>query len=131
MNNISNIGQLNQLIDDTYVYAGIFVIVGVALSILAAWIVPWKCERGVDKSYIMRRILYIVILLLTVFGFWLYNDSCVAPNIENAGWRNMFEACNTKCLIITSVGNIVVSLIIMCAFKRSKFASIIFKIKSN
>lgn len=131
MNSINNIGQLNQLIDNTYIYAVIVMICAVALSILAAWLVPWKANRGEDKSYVTRRIWYILILLLSVFGFWLYNDLSVASNIENAGWRNMFEACNRQCLLITIIGNVVVSLIVMFAFKNSKFASIIFKIKGN
>lgn len=131
MNSINNIGQLNQLIDNTYIYAVIVVIFAVALSVFIAWLVPWKANRGEDKSYVIRRIWYIVILLFSVFGFWLYNDLSVAPNIENAGWRNMFEACNGKCMLITILGNIVISLIVMFAFKKSKFASIIFKIKSN
>jgi len=131
MNSVNNIGQLHQLIDNTYVYAIIVTICAVALSIFVAWIVPWKANRGEDKSYVTRRICYIIILLLSVFGFWLYNDLSVAPSIENAGWRNMYEACNGKCLLITIIGNIVLSLVFMFVFKKSKFASIIFKIKSN
>ena len=43
----------------------------------------------------------------------------------------MFKACNLKCIGITSVVYLLISGILMCVFRKTKFASIIFKIKGK
>lgn len=128
MNRIVNIGQLNQLMDNTYVYAACVALIAVLISIIISWMIAWQGTP--DKSYVKRRIWYAIVLAVSVFGFWLYNDLVVAPEIQNAGWRQMFEACNLKCMLITILGNIGLSAILMCCFRKSKFASIIFTIKA-
>lgn len=127
MNNVVNINQLNQLINDTYIYAVIVALAAVAVAFLVANVIAW--EGGKDRSYIKRRVAYIIIGIVTVFGFWLYNDQVVMESIKSAGFRNMFGACNTKCLGLTTVVYAGVSLAIMFIWRHTKFGSILGRIK--
>lgn len=127
MRGFNSLVQVNQLIDNTYVLAFVVVGVAVCLAMLVATLIAWQGTP--DKSYIKRRIWYGIILFVSAFGFWIYNFLYIAPQIQNIGWRNMFEACNNKCLGITIVVNIIVGVILMCFFRKSKFASILFSIK--
>lgn len=128
-NQVINLAQLNQLVSDTYVYAVIVVLVAVLISILGTSLVPW--QGGKDKSYVTRRIIFVIVGIFAILGFWLYNDQVVADTIKNQGFLQMFKSCNLKCLGITSVGYLLISGILMCVFRNSKFASIIFKIKGK
>lgn len=127
MNNIVNLNQLNQLMSDTYVYAVIVFLAAVATAFIVSALVPW--QGGKDKSYITRRIAFILIGIAAVLGFWLYNDMVVTSSIRNAGFVNMFKECNLKCICITAIGYLATSLILMLCFRHSKFGSILGRAK--
>lgn len=126
---IVNINQLNQLMNSTMIYAVIVGLVAFVVALIVAYMFPW--EGGNDRSYIKRRIAFVVIGVCAVLGFWIYNDQVVADSIKNQGFLQMFKSCNLKCLVITSVIYLLISGILMCVFRNSKFASIIFKIKGK
>ena len=126
---INNINQLNQLMNSTMVYAVIVGLVAFVVALIVANMFPW--EGGNDRSYIKRIIAFVVIGVCAVLGFWIYNDQVVADSIKNQGFLQMFKSCNLKCLVITSVIYLLISGILMCVFRNSKFASIIFKIKGK
>lgn len=126
---IVNIIQLNQLMNSTMIYAVVVGVVAFVVAMIVANMFPW--EGGNDRSYIKRRIAFVVIGVCAVLGFWIYNDLVVADSIRNAGFQNMFKACNLKCIGITSVVYLLISGILMCVFRKTKFASIIFKIKGK
>ena len=126
---IININQLNQLMNSTMVYAVIVGLVAFVVALIVANMFPW--EGGNDRSYVKRRIAFVVIGVCAVLGFWIYNDQVVADSIKNQGFLQMFKSCNLKCLVITSVIYLLISGILMCVFRNSKFASIIFKIKGK
>ena len=126
---IVNINQLNQLMNSTMIYAVVVGLVAFVVALIVANMFPW--EGGNDRSYIKRRIAFVVIGVCAVLGFWIYNDQVVADSIKNQGFLQMFKACNLKCLVITSVIYLLISGILMCVFRNSKFASIIFKIKGK
>lgn len=126
---INNINQLNQLMNSTMVYAVVVGLVAFVVALIVANMFPW--EGGNDRSYIKRRIAFVVIGVCAVLGFWIYNDQVVADSIKNQGFLQMFKSCNLKCLVITSVIYLLISGILMCVFRNSKFASIIFKIKGK
>lgn len=115
--------------NSTMIYAAVVGVVAFVVAMIVANMFPW--EGGNDRSYIKRRIAFVVIGVCAVLGFWIYNDLVVADSIRNAGFQNMFKACNLKCLVITSVSYLLISGIQMCVFRNSKFASIIFKIKGK
>lgn len=123
MNHIVTKIQLDQLINDTYVYAVVVLVVAVAIAFLVSNLIVW--EGGTDLSYVKRRIAFIIIGVIAVLGFWLYNDLIVTGSIRNAGFQNMFRACNRNCIAITSLGYVLISLIIMFSFRHSKFGSIL------
>lgn len=129
MNNIVNRVQLDQLINDTYIYAVIVFVVAIAFAFIVSNLIAW--QGGEDRSYIKRRIVYIIIGVVSVLGFWLYNDQVVVESIRGAGFQNMFKACNAKCLGITITGYLVVGVILMFCFRHSKFGSILGKEKNK
>ena len=124
---IININQLNQLMNSTMIYAVVVGVVAFVVAMIVANMFPW--EGGNDRSYIKRRIAFIVIGVCAVLGFWIYNDWVVADSIRNAGFQNMFKACNLKSIGINLATYIVVSIALMFTFRHSKFGSILGKEK--
>lgn len=124
---IVKIDQLNQLMNSTMIYAVVVGVVAFVVAMIVANMFPW--EGSNDRSYIKRRIAFIVIGVCAVLGFWIYNDLVVADTIRNAGFQNMFKACNLKCIGINLATYIIVSVAIMFTFRHSKFGSILGKEK--
>lgn len=129
MTPITNLPQLQQLMNSTLIYAIIVGLVAFIISLVVSNMFPW--EGGNDKSYVKRRIAFVVIGLIAVLGFWLYNDLVVMGHIRNAGFQSMFKDCNLKCIFINAGVYIVASVASMFMYRHSKFASIIFKIKGK
>ncbi len=127
MTPVTTCQQLNQLMNSTMIYAVVVGLIAALLAILLANIFPW--EGGNDRSYIKRRIAFIVIGIVAVLGFWMYNDLVVVDHIRNAGFQNMFKACNRKCIFINLGVYLVVSIVLMFVFRHSKFGSILGKEK--
>lgn len=125
MNKITTLPQLQTLQDETMVYAITVFLTAILCAFIVSLIIPYT--GGNDKSYIKRRVSYIIIGLITCLGFYLYNDLIVKEIIMNAGFKSMFAATNLKCLGITFGGYIVVGIGIMFIFRHSKFGSIIGK----
>ncbi len=128
MTPITNVNQLNQLMSSTMIYAVVVSLIALAIAwVITSYMIPW--EGGNDRSYIKRRIVYIVVGLLAVLGFWLYNDLAVMGYIKNSGLKNMFAACNLKCVGINLGIYLVAGVALMFTFRRSKFGSILGKEK--
>ena len=72
MTPITNLPQLQQLMNSAMIYAVIVGLVAVIISLAVANMFPW--EGGYDKSYVKRRIAFVIIGLIAILGFWLYND---------------------------------------------------------
>lgn len=123
MTPVTTLPQLNQLMNSTMIYAVAVGLIAVLLAIILANIFPW--EGGNDRSYIKRRIAFIAIGIVAVLSFWMYNDLVVVDHIRNAGFQNMFKACNLKCIGINLGVYLVVSIVLMFAFRHSKFGSIL------
>ena len=124
---ITNINQLNSLIDETYIYAVIVLLIALLISLIIASIIPW--QGGNDKSYVKRRVAFIIIGIVAAIGFWLYNDLYVSDFIKNAGLKNMFSSCNLNALAISIVGYTVIGIILMFLLRHKKFGSILGKEK--
>ena len=124
---IVNKPQLDQLMNSTMIYAVVVSLVAVLVALAVANMFPW--EGGNDKSYVKRRIAFVVIGLFAILGFWLYNDLHVMGYIKNAGFQSMFKACNLKCIFINAGVYIVASVALMFTFRHSKFGSILGKEK--
>ena len=86
-----------------------------------------KYQGGQDKSYITRRIWFIVIGIVSAAGFYLYNDLVVKGQIVNAGFKSMFVETNITCIGILLGIYFVLGILIMFIFRNSKFGSILGK----
>lgn len=128
MRYIQTIGQLHELQNETLVYAAIVAAVIFAVAWLLANITPY--QGGDDRSYIKRRIWLIIIVAVGAIGFWLYNDLYVMSYIKKIAFQNQFSDTNMQCLGITIGGSLVISLIVMFAFRHTKFGSILGKEKN-
>lgn len=120
---ITTIEQLNQLMNSTYIYAVVVALIATLIAVAVAFMFPWQSNP--DRSYVKRRIAYVVIGLVAVFGFWIYNDREVMGRIQGAGFQNMFKACNLKCIGINTVVYLIAGTALMFTFRHSKFGSIL------
>lgn len=125
---ITTLPALQSLQDETMVYAAIVGAVALGLSFLVASLVAYK--GGDDRSYITRRIWYVIIGLMAAAGFYVYNDLVVKPDITNAGWQSMFSDTNLICIGINLGVYIVGGVILMFVFRHKKFGSILGKEKN-
>jgi hypothetical protein len=125
---ITTLPALQSLQDETMVYAAIVGAVALGLSFLVTSLVAWK--GGIDRSYITRRIWYVIIGFAAAAGFYVYNDLVVKPNITNAGWQSMFSDTNLICIGINLCVYIIGGVILMFVFRHKKFGSILGKEKN-
>ena len=125
---ITTLPALQSLQDEIMVYAAIVGTLALGLSILVAFLVAWK--GGIDRSYITRRIWYVIIGFVAAAGFYVYNDLVVKPDITNAGWQSMFSDTNLICIGINLGVYIVGGIILMFVFRHKKFGSILGKEKN-
>ena len=125
---ITTLPALQSLQDETMVYAAIVGAVALGLSFLVASLIVWK--GGNDRSYITRRIWYVIIGFVAAAGFYVYNDLVVKPDITNAGWQSMFSDTNLICIGINLGVYIIGGVILMFVFRHKKFGSILGKEKN-
>lgn len=127
MRNVQTLPQLQDLQTETFIYAAVVAIAIFLVAFLIANMIPY--QGGNDRSYIKRRIGFIVCVVLGVLGFWLYNNLYVSSFIQQVAFRHQFATTNLICLAITIGGSVAVSLIVMFVFRHSKFGSILGKEK--
>lgn len=125
---ITTLPALQSLQDETMVYAAIVGAVALGLSFLVASLVAFR--GGNDRSYITRRIWYVIIGFVAAAGFYVYNDLVVKPDITNAGWQSMFSDTNLICIGINLGVYIIGGVILMFVFRHKKFGSILGKEKN-
>ena len=125
MNRITALDQLQALQDNTMIYAVVVFLVAILIAFLISLMIPYK--GGKDNSYIKRRVAFIIVGIVACLAFYLYNDIYVKGFIMNAGFKSMFVKTNLQCLAITVGGYIVTGLVLMFAFRHSKFGSILGK----
>lgn len=125
---ITTLPALQSLQDETMVYAAIIGAIALGLSFLVASLIAYK--GGDDRSYIARRIWYVIIGLAAAAGFYVYNDLAVKPNITNVGWQSMFSDTNFICIAINLGVYIIGGIFLMFVFRHKKFGSILGKEKN-
>ncbi len=124
---IRTLPQVQQAQADAWVYGLIVAGVALAIAIAIAFLINWRSDR---RDFITRRIWFIIIGLVAPASYWLYNAQAVAPQIQNPGFRNMFEATNLYVLIAAIIAYAVVGIILMLSFRTSKLGSILGKKKN-
>jgi hypothetical protein len=123
MNTIKSLKALNQLQADTWVYGLIVAAVVLGLAILISFLINW--QGGNDRSYVKRRIWFIVIGLLGPALFWVYNNLYVTPKIVNPGFATKFDQTNLYILIVNILVYFALGIVLMFVFRHSKFGSIL------
>lgn len=117
--------DVQSLQDETMVYAAIVGAVALSFSFLVASLIAYK--GGNDRSYITRRIWYVIIGLAAAVIFYIYNDLLVKPNITNVGWQSMFSETNFISIFINLGVYLGGGIILMFTFRHKKFGSILGK----
>lgn len=126
MRQIATLNQLQDLQNSTWIYAIAVCFIAIAIAYLVSNMIAW--QGGNDKSYIKRRVLWVIIGFVAGLGFWIYNDVVNVHRIVNVGFKHMYSQTNLLCLFVVLLGYFGISLLIMATlFRKSKFGSILGK----
>jgi len=128
MRPIQTLNQLKELQNETYVYAIIVAILIFGVAFMISNMIPYQGDN--DRSYIKRRIWWIVCMVVGALGFWLYNDLYISSYIKKVAFQNQFSTTNMVCLAVTLLGSALLSLVVMLCFRHSKFGTILGKEKN-
>lgn len=126
MRQIATLSQLHDLQNSTWIYAIAVCFIAIAIAYLVSNMIAW--QGGNDKSYIKRRVLWVIIGFVAGLGFWIYNDVVNVHRIVNVGFKHMYSQTNLLCLFAVLLGYFGISLLIMATlFRKAKFGSILGK----
>ena len=126
MGQIATLTQLRDLQNSTLIYAAVMCAIAILMAYLVSNMIAW--QGGNDRSYIKRRVWWIIIGFVASIGFWMYNDLVNVPRITNIGFRHMYSQTNLFCLLLVLIGHFLISLLLMLfLFRKAKFGSILGK----
>lgn len=126
MRQIATLSQLQDLQNSTWIYAIAVCFIAIAIAYLVSNMIAW--QGGNDKSYIKRRVWWVIIGFVAGLGFWIYNDVVNVHRIVNVGFKHMYSQTNLLCLFAVLLGYFGISLLIMATlFRKAKFGSILGK----
>ena len=90
MRQIATLSQLHDLQNSTWIYAIAVCFIAIAIAYLVSNMIAW--QGGNDKSYVKRRVWWVIIGFVAGLGFWIYNDVVNVHRIANVG----FSTCIHK-----------------------------------
>ena len=126
MRQIATLSQLQDLQNSTWIYAIAVCFIAIAISYLVSNMIAW--QGGNDKSYVKRRVWWVIIGFVAGLGFWIYNDVVNVHRIVNVGFKHMYSQTNLLCLLVVLLVYFGISLLIMATlFRKAKFGSILGK----
>lgn len=126
MRQIATLTQLHDLQNSTWIYAVVVCAIAIIIAYMVSNMIAW--QGGNDRSYIRRRVWWVIIGLVASIGFWVYNDLVNVPRITNMGFRHMYSQTNLFCLFSILIGYFFISLLLMqFLFRKAKFGSILGK----
>ena len=126
MRQIATLSQLQDLQNSTWIYAIAVCFIAIAIAYLVSNMIAW--QGGNDKSYVKRRVWWVIIGSVAGLGFWIYNDVVNVHRIVNVGFKHMYSQTNLLCLFVVLLGYFGISLLIMATlFRKAKFGSILGK----
>lgn len=126
MRQIATLSQLQDLQNSTWIYAIAVCFIAIAIAYLVSNMIAW--QGGNDKSYVKRRVWWVIIGFVAGLGFWIYNDVVNVYRIANVGFKHMYSQTNLLCLFAVLLGYFGISLLIMATlFRKAKFGSILGK----
>lgn len=119
---INTAKQLAILQQETYIWAAVIIIAAWLISLLIAQVTPFKPRW--DTSYISRRIWSIVLCLVSVLGYLIYNFTVVMPDIRRIQLKDDFSTTVWICFAAMIVIYAVTGWIVSMVFPRSKYATV-------
>lgn len=119
---INTAKQLALLQQQTYIWAAVIIISAWLISLLIAQVTPYKPGR--DTSYLSRRIWSIVLCVVSVLGFLIYNFTVVMPDIKKIQLKDDFSTTIWICFAAMIVIYVLAGWIVSMVFPRSKYATI-------
>ena len=126
MRQIATLSQLQDLQNSTWIYAIAVCFIAIGIAYLVSNMIAW--QGGNDKSYVKRRVWWVIIGFVAGLGFWIYNDVVNVHRIVNVGFKHMYSQTNLLCLFAVLLGYFGISLLIMATlFRKAKFGSILGK----
>ena len=122
MRQIATLSQLQDLQNSTWIYAIAVCFIAIAIAYLVSNMIAW--QGGNDKSYVKRRVWWVIIGFVAGLGFWIYNDVVNVHRIVNVGFKHMYSQTNLLCLFVVLFVYFGISLLIMATlFRKAKFGS--------
>lgn len=128
MRKIDTIRQLDALIGQTYMYAIIAAVIALALAFLVANLIKFEGGRN-SRDHIKRRIWYIILGIVFIFAFYLYNALYVSDYITKASLQAKFSTTNLLSTLVLLGIYVVAGLLTMMLIRSSKWGSILGKSK--
>lgn len=128
MRNIDTLKQLDALIGQTYIYAIIVAAVSLALAFLIANLIKFEGGKN-SRDHIKRRIWYIVLGIVFIFSFYLYNSLYVSEYITKSSLHAKFSTTNLFSTFVLLGIYVVAGLLTMLLIRSSKWGSILGKSK--
>ena len=126
MRQIATLSQLQDLQNSTWIYAIAVCFIAIGIAYLVSNMIAW--QGGNDKSYVKRRVWWVIIGFVAGLGFWIYNDVVNVHRIVNVGFKHMYSQTNLLCLLVVLLVYFGISLLIMATlFRKAKFGSILGK----
>ncbi len=119
---INTAKQLALLQQQTYIWAAVIIIAAWLISLLIAQVTPFKPGR--DTSYIFRRIWSIVLCVIPVLGYLIYNFTVVMPDIRKIQLKDDFSTTIWICFVAMIVFYALAGWIVSLVFPRSKYATV-------
>jgi H+/Cl- antiporter ClcA len=128
MRKIDTLKQLDALEGQTYIYAIIGAVVALALAFLVANLIKYEGGRN-SRDHIKRRIWYIILGIVFIFAFYLYNALYVSDFITKASLQAKFSNTNLLSTLVLLGIYLGAGLLTMMLIRSSKWGSILGKSK--
>ncbi|OAV73444.1 hypothetical protein Barb6_00237 [Bacteroidales bacterium Barb6] len=128
MKKIDTISQLESLIGNTYIYAIIIVITVLLIAFAIANVIKWRGGKD-DKSYLKRRIWFVITGIIPPIAFFLFNNLHVSSYIAKAPLQAKFSTANIFATLAIVIFYFIIGLLSMLILRRSKWGSILEKTK--
>lgn len=128
MKKIENIRQLESLTTETYIQAALVAAAALVVALMIARAIKWKGGK-IDRSHRKRRVAFIATGIVVALAFCLYNYFYVSEFITKAPLRDKFLQANVFATLLILGIYFIAGIASMLAFRRSKWGSIMGKLK--
>lgn len=125
MKDITNLKQLEAFIPTAYIYAAIVGIACFLLVLIIANLISYKVNH--DDSFKKRRLWFIIIGVVCLIGFYLYQDLYVMSHVKTVMLQGKYQLH----VYLSALAGLGVYLIVgftgMLLMRKSKFGTILGK----